>query len=409
MQAMRATPEGSELYKHIVVAIDNSDCSNYGTDLGIDLARKLGVKIVGNHVYAARLHDMRFQQMESGLPERYQREDELERQRRIHDSLISKGLELISESYLAGFRERCRQLSVQYETKIPEGRNYEELIKDVRASDYDLMIIGALGMGCVSRSVIGSVCERVTRGVRCDVLVVRESAALEGGRLLVAIDGSSCSFGALHKALVLSRTFGCEVEAVAVYDPFFHSVAFGSIAKVLTEEAGKIFRFREQEQLHDEIIDRGLMKLYGAHLERAKAVAAVQGVELTTSLLAGKPFAKIVEFLEERPFNLVVVGRFGLHYCDGLDIGSTAENLVRLAPTNVLVVGDNQSRENDGGAAFPEERELPWTPEAEATLQRVPPFARGMARRAIDELAQEKGYSVVTPKVVAEARRGMGM
>ncbi|MCL5958333.1 MAG: PCP reductase family protein, partial [Chloroflexi bacterium] len=100
---------------------------------------------------------------------------------------------------------------------------------------------------------------------------------------------------------------------------------------------------------------------------------------------------------------------FGLHYCDGLDIGSTAENLVRLAPTNVLVVGGGQSRGNDVAAAAPEAKGLPWTPEAEGMLQRVPPFAQGMARRAIEELAREKGYSAVTPEAVAEARRRMGM
>ncbi len=396
------------MYRHILVAIDNSDCSNHGIDMGVSLAKEFGAKIVGNHVYAARLHDMRFQQMESGLPEQYQREDELERQRRIHDSLIGRGLQLISESYLARFQERCRQMSVQYEVKIPEGRNYEELIKDVRASEYDLAIIGAFGLGRVSRSLIGSVCERVTRGVRSDVLIVKDSAVLAGSRLLVAIDGSSSSFAALDKALVLSRALGCQVEAAAVYDPFFHSVAFGSIAKVLSEEAGKVFRFREQEKLHDEIIDNGLMKLYAAHLERARAVAADRGIEITTSLLAGKPFAKILEFLEERSFGLLLIGRFGLHYCDGLDIGSTAENLVRLAPTNVLVVGGGQSRVNDVAAA-PEAKGLPWTPEAEAMLQRVPPFARGMARRAIEELAREKGYSAVTPEAVTEARRRMGM
>ena len=46
------------------------------------------------------MHDVRFKQMEYTLPEEYQHEQELERQRKIHDSLITRGLQLISDSYL---------------------------------------------------------------------------------------------------------------------------------------------------------------------------------------------------------------------------------------------------------------------------------------------------------------------
>ena len=46
--------------------------------------------------------------MESGLPEKYQGEKELQRQRDIHDGLITKGLEIISDSFLDAFEERCR-------------------------------------------------------------------------------------------------------------------------------------------------------------------------------------------------------------------------------------------------------------------------------------------------------------
>ena len=59
-------------------------------------------KLVGCHVYAAKLHDYRFKQMEYTLPEEYIDEVELERQRKIHDSLITMGLKLISDSYLDG-------------------------------------------------------------------------------------------------------------------------------------------------------------------------------------------------------------------------------------------------------------------------------------------------------------------
>ena len=46
--------------------------------------------------------------MEYTLPEEYIDEVELERQRKIHDSLITMGLKLISDSYLDGMSRLCR-------------------------------------------------------------------------------------------------------------------------------------------------------------------------------------------------------------------------------------------------------------------------------------------------------------
>ena len=53
--------------------------------------------------------------------------------------------------------------------------------------------------------------------------------------------------------------------------------------------------------------------------------------------------------------------------------------------------------EEDGQAG------LPWAPEAEVRILRVPPFAQGIARRAVEEFALEKGGSIVTSKLLDEA------
>ena len=88
------------MYKQIYIPVDNSDHSNMAIDIGVRLAKQFGAKVIGSHVYAAKLHDRRFKQMEAGLPEEYHDENELERQRQIHDSLITRGLQIITDSYL---------------------------------------------------------------------------------------------------------------------------------------------------------------------------------------------------------------------------------------------------------------------------------------------------------------------
>jgi hypothetical protein len=77
------------MYKTIYIPVDNSDHSNTAVDIGVHMAKTFGSKIVGSHVYAAKMHDKRFKQMEAGLPEEYHDEKELDRQRQIHDSLIT--------------------------------------------------------------------------------------------------------------------------------------------------------------------------------------------------------------------------------------------------------------------------------------------------------------------------------
>ena len=96
------------MYKSIYVPVDNSDHSNGAVARAVALGKAFSAKLVGCHVYAAGLHDYRFRQMEYTLPEEYLDEVELERQRKIHDSLITMGLKLISDSYLYGMSRLCR-------------------------------------------------------------------------------------------------------------------------------------------------------------------------------------------------------------------------------------------------------------------------------------------------------------
>ena len=87
-------------YRSLLLAVDSSDHSNRASDEALALAGYWDARVTGVHVYAAKLHDNRFRQMEGGLPERYREEQELERQRDVHDDLITRGLSIISDSYL---------------------------------------------------------------------------------------------------------------------------------------------------------------------------------------------------------------------------------------------------------------------------------------------------------------------
>ena len=390
------------MLKHIYVPVDNSDYSNRAVDLAVEIGRAVGARLTGCHVYAARLHDYRFKQMEYTLPEEYKDENELERQRKIHDSLIAMGLQLISDSYLDVMARRAEEAGLGFERKMMDGKHYKALIEDCQASDYDLVVMGALGMGAVKDSQLGSVTERFVRKVAVDTLVVRNADPLKDqqGAIVVGLDGSPQSFHGLKLGIALAKALHRPLHAVAVYDPYLHYAMFNGIVGVLNEKASKIFRFKEQEQLHEEIIDTGLAKIYQSHLEIGRKLAAEDGVDLAITLLDGKCFEKILTFARKEQPWLLILGRVGVHSdADEVDLGSNTENLLRLAPCNVLVTGGRFYPPLDVKA----EEIISWTEEAEARMERVPPQVAGVARTALLRYAIEQGHTVITNKVIDEA------
>jgi len=391
------------MYKSIYVPVDNSDHSNRAISCAVAMGKAFSAKLVGCHVYAAQLHDYRFRQMEYTLPEEYIDEVELERQRKIHDSLITMGLKLISDSYLDGMSRLCGESGLEFEPRMMDGKHHNEILKDLAGSKHDLVVIGALGIGRARDSVIGSVCERVARQSDRDVWVVKhvpEAGEAERDTILVGVDGSPQSFGALMTALDLAREFGKKVEAIAVYDPYLHYSVFNGIVNVLTEQAAKVFRFEEQNQLHEEIIDTGLAQIYQSHLEVGARMASEAGVEIKKTLLDGKPFQKVLDHARKTNPWLLVLGRIGVHSPkDETGLGSNAENVLRAAPCDVLLSTRLEVPRLDVRA----EETVRWTPEAEERMKHVPEQVKGIARTGVLRLALEKGHSVITSAVIDDA------
>lgn len=432
------------MYREVLVPVDNSRESDWAVDRAIELCLRSGGRITGSHVYAARLHDIRFRQLEIGLPAQFQEPEEIRRQRKIHDKLIEKGLQLISDSFLDRLHGRCADAGVEMTRQLLEGINYEEIVNeanrgegrlpsligfdpniahnydgnekqrsDVRLGEngrivaeeedrdeklagtsgrsYDLACLGAHGLGRQEKSQLGGVVARALRGIHKDVLVVRDERPLEGGRWLVGIDGSAYAYKGLRVALELAREYGAKLYIASSFDVQYHHVVFHNIKDVLSAQASKVFKFEEQEELHNNIIDKGLLRLCQANLKRVRVMASgFPEVEIETQVLIGKPFQSLLQWAEEIDPTLLVIARHGSHRIEGTDLGSQAENLVRLADTNVLLIGTTDVRpeevpwiEEDG------EQGLEWAPEAEVRILRVPPFALGIARKAVEEFVLE--------------------
>jgi nucleotide-binding universal stress UspA family protein len=428
------------MYREVFVPVDNSDNSHWAVDRAIELCKRSEGRITGNHVYAARLHDVRFRQLETGLPAQFQSADEIKRQRKVHDKLIEKGLQLISDSFLDQTSKSCEAAGVPLTRQLLEGINYEEVSREANRGagrlpsligfdpniadkydggerirsdvivdedgrivaedeeqdeklagssgrDYDLLAIGAHGIGKQPYSQLGGMVSRVIREVEKDTLVVRDDRPLAGGDWIVCVDGSSYSYKAMRHALEMAKEFGAKLHVCSAFDVEYHHAVFGNIKDILSVQASKVFKFEEQEELHNNIIDKGLLKLAQANLKRAEVMAQeFPDVEVETQILIGKPFQCILQWVEEINPSLLILARHGGHRIEGTDMGSQADNLCRLSPTNILLIGTTDVRpddipwiEEDG------ESGLEWAPEAEVRILRVPPFALGIARKAVEE------------------------
>ncbi|MCR4305438.1 MAG: universal stress protein [Gallionella sp.] len=392
---------GISLHQRILVALDSSDHANAAMRSAAELAGLAEDSVItGSHVYAAKLHDMRFRQMEGGLPDQFRQEQELERQRDVHDDLITRGLSIITDSYLDQAATECDQLGINFKRCSLEGKNYRALTQETNSGAYDLLVMGALGLGAIKGSRLGTVCDRVARRSAIDTLIIKEPGrSIKEGPIVVAVDGSSKAYGGLLTALALAKHWQVPVKVIAAFDPYYHYVAFNRIAGVLSEEAGKVFKFKDQEKLHEEIIDSGLAKIYDGHLTVARSIAKEFGVGIETELLDGKPHDAIEKYLKKVKPSLLIVGKLGIHADAELDIGGNSEHLLQNVDCSILLSMREYHPEVDVVSGVT----TSWTHEAETRMERVPSFVRNMARMAIMRYAQEHGHTVITQRIVDEA------
>lgn len=401
---------GEAMYRQIAVATDGSDNARAAEALAVSFAGRFGADLTGYHIYSGELHRMRFRALEGHLPPEYQKEDIIAYQRKIHEVLIGRGLEIISSEYMKGLRDASSEEGVPLHEVITDGKRSDLLCGATRG--HDLMVIGAQGVGRIPGVAgLGSTSDRLARSSACDLLVARKGTLPR--EILVGIDGSDASFSGLETAIGIATRYRAGLFLLAVHNPDLHRAVFGLLSRVISREAGDVFRFREQEALHTRVIDQSLGELYQRHLERGAALARERDLAVRTRLGEGNPWHAICREAEERGSDLIVMGRHGLHRGERDPIGSNAIRVADHATTNVLIVGTDTAISErcilpQAGIPAADLPELVWTDEARQRLVHVPPFARPMAMLGIERYAREHEIVTITPDVMERARRTYG-
>ncbi|WP_410508947.1 universal stress protein [Methanosarcina hadiensis] len=130
-------------------------------------------------------------------------------------------------------------------------------------------------------------------------------------KILIATDGSDVAKKAVSYGIRFARLFGAQIYVVYVIANRFGSGR--AVTEYLTQEGEEA-------------------------LKSAREAGEKADAELETELLEGIPGDEIVSFAEKNNIDLIVMGSLGKTGLSKFLLGSVAENVIRHARTQVLVV-----------------------------------------------------------------------
>jgi len=218
--------------------------------------------------------------------------------------------------------------AIQLATATLSGAPAQALADYVRETGVDLVVMTTHGRGGLQRAWLGSVADRLVRGLEVPILLVRpkdgvpETAVPNLEEVLVPLDGSRRAEAALPPALGVARLFGSRLTLLQVVEPVMALVdAPVAFPQALDEELTALRRREAQDYLDDtaeRITEQGVPT-------RASAV------------LAGNALAGIEAAARGPGVGMIAVATHGRGGVRRLVLGSVTDKLVRAGELPVLV------------------------------------------------------------------------
>ncbi len=151
------------MYKHIMVAVDDSDTSDRALTVAIGLAKSCGSRLEIVHAVD-----------ESLFPTRARGGAML-----VDPALVQRALEQEGQRVLSAAAETAHNAGIEAEIRVlaSETRHTADQIAEAAdAAKVELLVVGSHGRRGVQRLLLGSVAERLVRKANVSVLIVRGEA-----------------------------------------------------------------------------------------------------------------------------------------------------------------------------------------------------------------------------------------
>lgn len=212
--------------------------------------------------------------------------------------------------------------TIQAKAVIVDGNPAEEIINYVEAHDIDLTIMATHGRSGLSRWAMGSVADKVLRGMSRPVALIRARGShadvcLDGilGKILAPLDGSEASEAALPYIEELARKLGAKVVLLQV------------VPRDAYSEEIRWIEIKEFEQC--------IAKTYLQHVQND---LQKQGVQVGFDIRVGHPAREIIDLAMEAGASIIGMSTHGRSGVDRWVFGSVAEKVLRAGNTPVLLV-----------------------------------------------------------------------
>ncbi len=210
---------------------------------------------------------------------------------------------------------------IQPELLVQEGRAPDSILSFAAEHKPDLIVMGTHGRRGFDRLMLGSATDRVMREAPCPILAVccptRDSLDSAAGkhpvhhlsRILLCTDFSENSSRALDYAVSVTEEYAGELTLVHVVEHVPSRTKIEEVTATSTQQLDKLISAEKRKTL-----------------------------KITTAVRIGKPYQQIIEYAQEVPTDVIVMGVRGAGALDRAIFGSTTYRVLQLGPCPVLAV-----------------------------------------------------------------------
>jgi nucleotide-binding universal stress UspA family protein len=212
---------------------------------------------------------------------------------------------------------------------VRTGKPFQEIIATAGEINADLIVIATHGHSGFKQLTLGTTTGKLIRHAPCPILVVREATrgpiktASEGiilGKILVPVDFSECAKEGARYASVFATRVGADLLLMNVAPPDYTAAD----PNIIPPDGPQLVATARQSA-EDE-------------LDQLVNFLPLVGISADTEVAVGTPIKKLVEATGRADIDMVITSTHGYTGLRHVLLGSTAEQLVRLARCSVLVV-----------------------------------------------------------------------
>lgn len=232
------------------------------------------------------------------------------------------------EAYLEQQAEEVKAKGFEVETVVQIGRPADEILESTH--DVDMIVIATHGRTGIARWWLGSVADEVIKESACPTLVIGPNVETdlehyEVNRILLPLDGSQNAEQAIPLAAFIADKTGAELAIVRAM----------SLTAVSYDPGMSVYSADLITAMEDSV---------KAYLQGVAERLGSRKVE--TTMLMGSAGESILDYLKEKPANLVVSTTHGRTGIKRAALGSTTGRLLH-GPAPVLIFRPSEDEPGD--------------------------------------------------------------